>query len=142
MPGVHPELGKPTIVFVTIGTKDRRPWLATDAYHSLLSDVWSTASKWRVGRYVLMPDHMHFFTGLYEPEFPFENWMKYWRSLFTRQNPNRRNQLQTDAWHRRLRSDESYAQKWDYVRHNPTRHGLVRHPAEWAYQGEIFKLDW
>jgi hypothetical protein len=35
---------------------------------------------------------------------------------------------QTDHWDRRLRSDESYAEKWEYVRCNAVRHGLVARP--------------
>ena len=39
-----------------------------------------------------------------------------------------------------LRSDESHAQKWDYVRDNPVRARLVSDPDEWPYQGEIHVL--
>ena len=40
-----------------------------------------------------------------------------------------------------LRSDESYAEKWNYVRNNPVRAGLVRTTDEWPYQGEIIAID-
>jgi hypothetical protein len=40
-----------------------------------------------------------------------------------------------------LRSDESYAEKWNYVRENPVRAGLVRNASEWPYQGEIVVID-
>jgi len=36
-----------------------------------------------------------------------------------------------------LRSDESYGQKWNYVRENPVRAGLVTKAEEWPYSGEI-----
>ena len=36
-----------------------------------------------------------------------------------------------------LRSTESYSQKWDYVRHNPVRAGLVGAADDWRWQGEI-----
>ena len=39
-----------------------------------------------------------------------------------------------------LRSSESYAEKWEYVRMNPVRAGLVPTPEEWAYQGEIVPI--
>jgi REP element-mobilizing transposase RayT len=39
-----------------------------------------------------------------------------------------------------LRSQESYSQKWDYVRMNPVRAGLSQTPEEWPYQGEIMRL--
>ena len=40
-----------------------------------------------------------------------------------------------------LRNDESYAQKWEYVRHNPVRAGLADSADEWPYQGTIVTID-
>jgi REP-associated tyrosine transposase len=40
-----------------------------------------------------------------------------------------------------LRSDESYAQKWNYVRENPVRAGLVTNAEDWPYSGEIVLID-
>ncbi len=39
-----------------------------------------------------------------------------------------------------LRSSESYSQKWDYVKENPVRSGLVSESDEWRWQGEIETL--
>jgi hypothetical protein len=35
----------------------------------------------------------------------------------------------------------SYAQKWEYVRENPVRAGLVAEWHEFPYQGEIALID-
>jgi len=40
-----------------------------------------------------------------------------------------------------LRSNESYSQKWNYVRKNPVRAGLVKSVTDWPYQGEIVYID-
>ena len=40
-----------------------------------------------------------------------------------------------------LRSDESYAPKWNYVRENPVRAGLVRDADAWPFAGEIVVID-
>jgi putative transposase len=40
-----------------------------------------------------------------------------------------------------LRSNESYAEKWNYVRDNPVRAGLVESTNDWPYQGEIVVID-
>jgi len=40
-----------------------------------------------------------------------------------------------------LRSDESYAEKWNYVRDNPVRAGLVKAADDWPYQGEIVVIE-
>jgi hypothetical protein len=39
-----------------------------------------------------------------------------------------------------LRSSESYSQKWDYVRQNPVRAGLVASADERPWQGEVESL--
>ncbi|PYJ49207.1 MAG: hypothetical protein DME85_00505 [Verrucomicrobia bacterium] len=40
-----------------------------------------------------------------------------------------------------LRSDESHAQKWKYLRDNPVRANLVELWDQWPYQGEIVPID-
>jgi len=40
-----------------------------------------------------------------------------------------------------LRSDESYEQKWNYVRENPIRAGLAKSADDWRYAGEIIVID-
>jgi hypothetical protein len=54
--------------------------------------------------------------------------------------------LQKTIWQRGvfdhvLRSDESYAQKWEYVRENPVRARLVANAGDWPYAGEIITID-
>ena len=40
-----------------------------------------------------------------------------------------------------LRSEESYGQKWNYVRENPVRVGISRKAEDWPYPGEIVIID-
>jgi REP-associated tyrosine transposase len=40
-----------------------------------------------------------------------------------------------------LRTAESYVEKWNYVRENPVRAGLVQTANDWPYQGEIVVID-
>ena len=49
---------------------------------------------------------------------------------------------QRECWDRQLRSGESYAQKWQYVRNNPVRKGLVANADDWPYQGQLNVLEW
>jgi hypothetical protein len=39
-----------------------------------------------------------------------------------------------------LRSSESYSEKWNYVRDNPVRAGLVANANDWHWQGQIEEL--
>jgi len=32
--------------------------------------------------------------------------------------------------------------KWDYVKSNPVRHGLVLYPEQWPFKGELNPLSW
>jgi hypothetical protein len=52
---------RPTIIFLTICTNQRRPLLARPPVQQLLIKIWSaTGANWQVGRYVIMPDHLHY----------------------------------------------------------------------------------
>lgn len=145
----------PTIVFLTVCTKDRKPWLANSEVHELLRTVWIDAKAWLVGRYVLMPDHVHLFCAPCEEGSagaspsqseaalpPLENWVRYWKSQFTKRGQSTQRRWQSDHWDTRLRKEESYEAKWDYVRNNPVRAGLVVQPDDWPYSGELHALRW
>lgn len=140
--GVRIDSTHPTIVFVTVCTKSRRPWLASSENHVALCGVWEEARAWVVGRYVLMPDHVHLFAAPGQLEISLDNWVRYWKSRFTSKHCVPSQEWQVDHWDRRLRSDESYEEKWLYVRNNPVRAGLVNHADEWPYQGELNVLSW
>ena len=207
--GVFMPGGKPIIVFLTVCTKGRHPWLATPEIHAHLRSVWIGADAWFVGRYVVMPDHIHLFaspgsvgdgrklialhgpvdgnrvglpsspTASWEGEAPaepswegeapaepswegeapaepslrsrpspegtevdFDNWVKYWKSQFTKQHRDPSHRWETDHWGTRIKRGESYGAKWEYVRGNPVRHGLVARVEDWPFQGEIHGLEW
>ena len=50
--------------------------------------------------------------------------------------------FQRDCWDRQLRTGEIYTQKWEYVRNNPVRKGLVANADGWPYQGRMNILEW
>ena len=135
---------RPIIIYVTACTAKRRKILACPAVHQAIATAWAEASTWLVGRYVLLPDHIHFFcapNGIDAPSL--ERWMRFWKSRVT---AGLRQQIgevwQRDHWDRQLRRGQNYDEKWEYVRHNPVRHGYVTDPDAWPYQGEINELRW
>ena len=143
----------PTIVFLTVCTKGRKPWLATREVHELLRAVWGDARAWLVGRYVLMPDHVHLFCAPNEEGSagaspsrvevalpPLDNWVRYWKSQFSKRDQNPQRRWQVDHWDTRLRRGDSYDGKWEYVRNNPVRAGLVVRPEDWQFGGELHDL--
>jgi putative transposase len=143
-PGID-RFNQPVIHFVTVCTKDRRPVLASDLMHGIMRQAWEAANSFMVGRYVLMPDHLHLFCSPVDPGPGYmETWVRYWKSLVTRRCPNvEMGQLwQRDFWDTQMRRGENYATQWDYVRFNPVRHGLVKDADKWPFQGEIHSFEW
>ena len=95
-----------------------------------------------VGRYVIMPDHMHFFV-CGGPEFKLEQWVNgLKRSMSVTLGATKKSPIwQPGFFDHLLRNDESYSQKWEYVQNNPVRAGLVSQAEEWPYQGEFVFMD-
>ena len=134
------------VVFLTVCIKDRRPILAQSDINDLLIDIWSDEkSHWVVGRYVLMPDHLHLFcTPRSRESLGIKKWVNFWKSKASNRWP-RTDEYPiwlNDVWDTQLRTGESYSGKWKYVRNNPVRHGLVSNADDWPFQGELTILHW
>ena len=135
--------GQPTIIFDTVCSKDRKPWLASRAVHRLIHEIWANdATAWAVGKYIILPDHIHLFAGATGDSVSYENWVRYWKSRFTKTHRDPNHLWQTDHWDTRIRSRSHYEEKWEYVSMNPVRHGYVDEPHQWIYQGRINELYW
>ena len=76
---------EPVIIFLTVCSKNRRPILANASMHALLVKAWSLSRQWIVGRYIMMPDHVHLFCSPTDPEEEnVKDWAAYWKSLISR----------------------------------------------------------
>jgi len=138
--GVFIFLSQATIVFVTVCSRQRKKELGNSMVHEALLRVWSKADRWMIGAYVVMPDHIHFFCSPTREDCVIETWITYWKREFRRALGYAAPHFQSDSFHHRLRGEESYAEKWEYVRANPVRAGLVKKPEDWPYQGVIHEL--
>ncbi|MEN8662852.1 MAG: transposase [Lentimonas sp.] len=129
------------LYFVTVCTKHRQPVLATEAMHECIVSAWKTAEFWKVGRYVIMPDHIHLFCSpaTYPPH-PFRRWVGFWKNTVARNFDG--TLWQRDIWDTQLRKGDSYTEKWQYVVNNPVRASLASKSNDWPYQGEIEPLWW
>jgi putative transposase len=136
--------GRSNIVFMTVTAKERISVFDSDAVHQSLRSAWAEADFWMVGRYVIMPDHIHLFCapGRFPPS-SLRQWVKYWKRLVSQSGalPQQEVWLQ-DCWDRQIRTGRHYTEKWAYVRENPVRAGLVSSADDWPYQGELNILDW
>ena len=131
------------IVFVTQCVKGKKAILASSEVHDLLVQEWLKLDAWLVGRYVIMPDHIHLFCSPNSSKFGLTDWMRAWKSCVAKRwpQPNQGPIWQKSFWDRQLRSGESYANKWKYVLDNPSRAGIAI-ADEWPYKGELTILSW
>ena len=124
--GVHISPGGPNRVFLTVCTTKRERWLAQASIQRTLHQIWeNAATAWLVSDYLLMPDHLHLFCAPHDLKFTIERWMGFWKDRLAKSLPVT-GRFQAGGFHHRLRDDENYAQKWQYVRENPVRDELVK----------------
>ena len=90
-----------------------------------------------------MPDHFHAFVGFDDQKIQLAAWMKSLKNTLSKTlrvagivGPH----WQKGFFDHVLRNEESYEEKWHYVRENPVRAGLVKDREEWPFWGEIFDL--
>ncbi len=114
---------------------------------SILIDEWRSARArhgWAIGRYVIMPDHVHFFCAPELDAKPLADFMRAWKQWSSKRIA-RELQIVGALWQPEffdhvLRSSESYSEKWNYVRNNPVRAGFVAAADAWPWKGEIEEL--
>jgi len=135
------------VFFVTTCTKGRKPILSNSRAVDVLKDEWKKALShhgWKVGRYVVMPDHIHFFclaTNTAKPMKDFMGPFKEWTAKrISKELGVEMPMWQAEFFDHVLRKDEAYASKAEYMRQNPARAGLVEKPDDWPWQGEIYDL--
>jgi putative transposase len=131
--------------FVTFNTYKRLPLLAQPEIHGRFRAfcIQAESVDVMVGRYVVMPDHIHLFVALPLVGHTLPRWIQSLRAVLGKellllgtQKPH----WQQGFFDHLLRSSESYSEKWKYVRTNPVRAGLCAEAALWPYQGEIVSL--
>jgi REP element-mobilizing transposase RayT len=149
------------VYFITFCTYDRQRLLANDAIHEAFVGFVHRGyddHHIAVGRYVIMPDHIHLFIrGPYD--FKLSVWVNQLKGFLTKQirscsrsHVANASRPQGDCyrpgdpvWQRGffdhvLRRYESYAEKWLYVEQNPVRAGLVETAPDWPYAGQIMEI--
>jgi putative transposase len=134
------------LYFVTFCTHKRERFLANDRVHTafvLFANRAEETFNVAVSRYVIMPDHVHLFIRG-DHNFRLGPWIGALKQALAKAAMLSRAEGQ--VWEEGffdhiLRNNESYSQKWNYVRENPVRTGLVKSAAGWPYQGEIVYID-
>jgi putative transposase len=130
------------LYFVTFNTHQRRPLLANPGVHDAFVDFAAEAERRNiaVGRYVIMPDHVHLFVAG-DQSFVLQQWIRVLKRVLSKAIAAPLPHWQQGFFDHLIRSGESYAQKWEYVRENPVRAGLVTDSDAWPYQGEFVRIE-
>ena len=122
--------------FLTICTQDRQRVLTTDTIHQrLLTFLHGSPERygWRPTRYVLMPDHLHLPASTHPNSVSLGIWIKALKAFVGQREFG----WQTGFFDHVIRHDECETEKWEYIRQNPVRAGLVTQAADWAFAGEL-----
>ena len=81
---------------------------------------------------LLMPDHLHAIMS-FAPDVSMKKSIAQWKRYVSSNSPV---DWQRDFFDHRLRNDEAYIEKANYIRMNPVRAGLVEDPEQWPYVWE------
>ena len=133
------------IYFITACTHYRRKLLNCDVVHEAFLAFLRQAARRGifVGRYVLMPDHLHLFAAFAPRAGSLSAWIKSLKNFLSM----KLRELETPGPHWQkgffdhvMRSRESYAEQWQYVTNNPVRAGLVARAEAWPFQEEVHPM--
>ena len=92
-----------------------------------------------VGRYVIMPDHIHLFVRG-NLDFSLAQWVRVLKRSLSREILTASPHWQQGFFDHLIRHSESYSQKWEYMRMNSVQSKLCDTPESWLYQGEIVRI--
>jgi putative transposase len=131
--------------FITFCTYERGQTLANPPLHECFCRFSQEAVRRQifVGRYVIMPDHIHLFVAFSEQD-QLSRWVKSLKNTLSK--TLRSLGLSAPHWQKGyfdhlMRDETSYDSKWEYVLANPIRQKLVTDSSLWPYQGEINPLS-
>jgi REP element-mobilizing transposase RayT len=136
---------KHPLYFLTLCTANRRPLVANPETHSAFMHYCQSGATLGacVGRYVLMPDHLHLFVS-FSPAAPsLSSWVKSLKNTLSKHW--RTTDIAAPHWQKGffdhvLRSADLQAEKWQYVATNPVHTGLVQESSPWPHQSIVHDL--
>ncbi len=120
--------------FITICCRERRvnqlayPKIAENVFETIKHR--NTIGVWYVHHGLLMPDHLHLLISFPESEKRIQTIMTKWKEWTAK---SLKIKWQRDFFEHRLRKEESFREKADYILANPVRAGLTKEPEDWPY---------
>ena len=119
----------PVVQFVTINAETRggAPFLSVAETILESAAFYHGCGRWFLHLFLVMPDHLHMlasFPGSSSGKATCGTWKAYLRKTAGIR-------FQGDCFEHRIRDAEEFADKWNYIRENPVRKGLVATPENW-----------
>ena len=129
-----------TIYFLTLCVSGRARVLDNDFSWATFQSVWRRLDRWEVLAAVAMPDHLHILVApLEDRDQSLSDFLKWFKRWFNAEAKPKWKWM-GGGFDRLLRGHESVIEKWEYLRENPVRAGLVEKCEDWPYQ--FTKWDW
>lgn len=130
---------------MTFCVEERKPVLADTRAWEICRATFEKLDRWTIFAAIAMPDHLHLLASPLADRgasvSAFTKWFKRWfNEAYWDCRPSvsdgsgRTWHWQEGCFDRLLRSDESLSEKWEYLRQNPVRAGLVKNPDDWPFQ--------
>ena len=142
-----PSFNRQPLLFITTCTAGRKSLLADADAVGVFREIWHRSAArdgWFVGRYVVMPDHVHLFAKPALEAKPLPDWMKTWKSISARRLMSSRMIAapvwQPDYFDHFVRTPCAYEKKWEYVLQDPVRKGLCLKAEDWPFRGVLHDL--
>ena len=138
-----PRREKPVIVFLTLCTTRTSGSLANPLVLSAFLMTGVQFQGWRIGQFVLMPDHLHLLCA------PIRNYcgtLDAWVIAFKRgmtrmlNSKGYRIEWQRDFWDTQIRNGAHLHDRALYMDKNPIKKGLCCENGAWPYRGELFQI--
>jgi REP-associated tyrosine transposase len=133
-----------SVYFITCCIERRWPVLTNPHAWKICLKVLARLNQWQTLAVIAMPDHLHLLVSPLDRDASVSEFSKWFKRWFNEEYGLHfvsvsKPLAQTWSWQegcfdRLLRSDESLSEKWEYLRQNPVRAGLVEDPDDWPYQ--------
>ena len=119
------------VYFITIAAVGRGTTELVDRADVILSAArfYQATRRWFLHLFLIMPDHIHMLVHV-PPERTLADVIGHWKSYLTTQHGIR---FQANFFDTRIRDQEHFAEKWDYICKNPMAKGLAATPREWPH---------
>lgn len=132
------------VYFITCCTYKRRPLLESKRVNDVITSELRDSNRrhgWHIGRFVVMPDHIHFLASPNVEAESLSKFMQSWKQWTSKQIASNL-RLSPPIWQKGffdhlIRCNAKRSEAWEYIRQNPVTAKICEKPEEYLYSGYI-----